>query len=318
MEKLKKPLLIVLLGPTAVGKTKVAIELAKRYNSCIISSDSRQFYKQMRIGTARPAEDELAAAEHHFIGFLEITEPYSAGKFEKEALEFLELYFQKNKIAIMAGGSGLYAEAVCEGLDDLPVDDETRQELIQLFEEQGIEKLQSMLFESDPEYYEKVDKKNPQRLIRALEVIKLSGNTYSSMRIGKSTERSFDCIKIALDMPREMLYARIDQRVHQMMKEGLLDEVKSLLTHKDLNALNTVGYKELFEFLEGNCTEAEAIEQIQKNTRRFAKRQLTWLRRLPELHWVHLTSDERAVEDIARLVEDYISGNLIPQTSMQD
>jgi tRNA dimethylallyltransferase len=311
MEEKRKPLLIVLLGPTAVGKTKVAIGLANHFNTCVLSSDSRQFYKQMDIGTAKPGAEELAAAAHHFIGFLDINENYSAGKFEKDALDFLDEHFKSNEVAVMAGGSGLYAEAVCEGFDALPSDDLTRQNLIQLFEEQGLETLQSMLYEADPVYYDMVDRKNPQRIIRALEVIKLSGKPYSEQRSGKTASRHFNCIKIALDMPRELLNAR-------MMKDGLLEEVKSLYNQRELNALKSVGYQELFDYLDGKCTLEEAIAEIQKNTRRFAKRQLTWLRRMPDLHWVNMSSDDRAVKEICKLVEDYIAGQTLQQSLMQE
>lgn len=282
----KEKTLIVIAGPTAVGKTKAAIALAGHLQTEILSSDSRQFYRQMRIGTARPEPDELEAVPHHFIAFLDVQDEYSAGQFEREALQLLEKLFQTKDVVVMAGGSGLYADAVCEGLDELPSDPLIREELMQELDTLGIEALQKELKVRDPEFHDRIDLNNPHRLVRALEVCRASGLPYSSLRKEEPADRPFRIIRIALEMERELLYSRINERVLSMMERGLEEEAKDLLPFRHLNSLNTVGYKELFDYFDGKTSREEAIALIQRNTRRFAKRQLTWLRKDERYHRV--------------------------------
>ncbi|MBE0663662.1 MAG: tRNA (adenosine(37)-N6)-dimethylallyltransferase MiaA [Bacteroidales bacterium] len=293
------PLLIVLAGPTAVGKTGVALQLAQEFGTEIISSDSRQFYREMKIGTAIPSPEELSVVTHHFIGHLSIHDRYDVSRFETEALARLEQLFLEHKLVIMTGGSGLYINAVCKGFDELPDRDRgLRKKLQALFDNEGIAALQDKLKKLDPLYFEKVDKNNPNRLLRAIEVCEATGKPYSQLRKGQVKERPFRILKIALNRDREELFERIAARTNQMMAEGLLDEVKSLLPYRHENALNTVGYKELFEHLDGNISLEEAITNIKTNTRRYAKRQLTWFKKDHEYHWFH---PERIAE-IATLI----------------
>lgn len=293
------PLLVVLAGPTAVGKTGVALQLAQEFGTEIISSDSRQFYREMKIGTAVPSDEELTKVPHHFIRHLSIHEQYDVSRFETEALAKLEQLFLEHKIVIMTGGSGLYINAVCKGFDELPDRDrDLRKKLQALFDKEGIIALQEKLQKLDPLYFEKVDKNNPNRLLRAIEVCEVTGKPYSQLRRGQVKERPFRILKIALNRDREELFERIAVRTDQMMADGLLDEVKSLLPHRHENALNTVGYKELFEYLDGNISLEQAITNIKTNTRRYAKRQLTWFKKDPEYHWFH---PER-IEEIATFI----------------
>lgn len=295
---LKKTLVIV-LGPTAVGKTKVAIELALALKAEIISADSRQFYKDLKIGTAAPNEEELALVKHHFIGHLDIEADYNVSVYEKEVLHFLNHYFLSHDVGVMAGGSGLYIDAVCRGIDDLPdPDDLLRQLLKQELEEKGLHALQKKLRQVDPKYAAVVDLNNPNRILRALEVCITTGKTYTSQRRNVPKQRNFNTIKIGLDRPREELVGRIHKRVDSMLEAGLLEEVKSLLPFKDLNALNTVGYKELYHFLSGKWSLELAVEKIKTNTRRYAKRQLTWFRRDPQVHWFHPNDHNEMVKYI--------------------
>lgn len=285
--------LLVICGPTASGKTELAISKAKEFSTEIISADSRQFYKELTIGTAKPSEAQLKEVKHHFIDSHSITETFTAGKFETAALDLLDKLFRERDTVILVGGSGLYINAVVNGFDPMPeISEPVRKGLQELYEEQGITGLQELLKEKDPDYFAQVDLKNPQRLIRALEV-SLSGRPYSELRKGASglrRERPFEVQKLAIDIPREKLYERIDARVDKMMKQGLLDEVKRLVDYKEHNALNTVGYSELFEFLEGKINLEEAVRLIKRNTRHYAKRQLTWFRRDEEIKWVTYTS----------------------------
>ncbi|HTE01148.1 MAG TPA: tRNA (adenosine(37)-N6)-dimethylallyltransferase MiaA [Mucilaginibacter sp.] len=279
--------LIVIAGPTAVGKTVVAIELAKQLKTEIISADSRQFFREMAIGTAKPTDEELAAAKHYFINSHSITESFSVGDFEKQALAQLKEIFKTHDTAIMVGGSGLYIKAVCEGFDELPIaSPEIRERLNQEFNDKGIIYIQEKLKAADQVYYEQVDLNNPQRLIRAIEVFETTGKPFSSYRKSTVNKRPFKCLKIGLNLPREVLYQRINQRVDAMVKEGLIDEVKGLLPYRHLNALNTVGYSELFDYFDGKTDLDTAIELIKQNTRRFAKRQLTWFRKDKEIKWM--------------------------------
>lgn len=282
--------LISIAGPTAIGKTAAAIELARHYQTEILSADSRQFYREMSIGTAKPSPEELVAAPHHFIGSHSIEDDINVGDFEREGLALLDNLFIKHDLVVMAGGSGLYIKAITEGFDDLPeADAAIRENLNSIFAEHGIGALQKRLQLSDPDYYARVDLQNPQRLIRALEVCETTGQPYSSFRTGNNRQRPFNIIKIALDMPREELYERINKRVDMMVESGLLDEVKQLLPYRHLNALNTVGYSEIFEYLDGKTDLATAIAMIKQNTRRFAKRQLTWFRKDKDTQWFHPT-----------------------------
>ncbi len=288
--------LIVILGPTAIGKTALSIKLARHFNTEIISSDSRQLFKEMKIGTAVPSTEELNSVKHHFIGNLSISDYYNVSKFEKEALHKLDDIFLKNNLAIMVGGSGLYIDAVCKGIDDLPdPDKKLRHEINEIFKSSGIEALQKKLKELDPEYYLIVDLKNPKRLMRAIEVCLQTGKTYTSLRKNKTGKRDFNIIKIGLNCEREKLFERINLRVDKMINEGLFDEVKELYKHKNLNSLNTVGYKEIFDFLDNKTTFEQAIENIKTNTRRYAKRQLTWFKRDEEIKWFHPTEKNEII-----------------------
>jgi tRNA dimethylallyltransferase len=282
----KPKTLIVIAGPTAIGKTALSIEVAQHYQTEIISADSRQFFKEMSIGTAKPNTQELAAAPHHFINSHSINQEVSVGTFEKEAIQKIEELFQKHDVLVMVGGSGLYVNAVLYGFDEIPKADESiRNKLNQQFIEEGIETLQQQLLELDPVYYNEVDIRNPQRVIRALEVCMCSGKPYSSFRKTENKARNFEVTLIGLDIEREKLYEKINHRVDLMMEEGLLEEVKSLQEHQHLNALKTVGYTELFKYLNNECSLPEAVEKIKQNTRNFAKRQLTWFRKNEELIW---------------------------------
>jgi len=293
-------ILILVLGPTASGKTSLAIDLAQHYQAEILSCDARQFYREMSIGTAKPTATELAAAPHHFINSLSVHDAYSAGDYERDVLVFLKDYYQQQDIAIMTGGSGLFARIVCEGVDHYPeVPATIREDLNQLYQGKGLEVLQKELKEKDPIYYEKVDLQNHQRLIRALEICRTTGQAFSSFQGKNKVQRPFFPIKIALDWDRAILYKRINQRVDQMIVEGLEREARELFSLEQLNALKTVGYQEFFDYFRGIITKQEAIELIKRNSRRYAKRQLTWLRREKELFWIKPTWTKEAI--IAKL-----------------
>jgi tRNA dimethylallyltransferase len=290
--------LIVIAGPTASGKTAAAISLAQHYNTVVVSADSRQFFREMSIGTAKPNEAELAAAPHYFINSHSITEPFSVGDFERQCLQLLDELFQKHDVVILAGGSGLYIRAITEGFDDLPTaNPDVRDRLNTELAANGIAALQERLKEIDPAYYNEVDINNPQRVIRALEVYESTGKTFSSYRTSKINQRPFHIIKLGLDMPREKLYDRINQRVDIMVKDGLLEEVAGLTPYRQYNALNTVGYTELFDYLDGKTDVDTAIAQIKQNTRRFAKRQLTWFRKDKDIIWFD-AGDENLVANM--------------------
>jgi tRNA dimethylallyltransferase len=279
--------LIVIAGPTTSGKTQVSIDLAKELNTEIISCDSRQFFKEISIGTAKPSDSQLKEVKHHFISNISVNDKYSAGQYENDAIKLLDQLFLKNETVILTGGSGLYMDAVMYGFDEMEkVENAARNELNSLYKQDGIVVLQNMLAKLDPAYYKQVDLNNPHRLIRALEVILSTGVPYSEQRHGEKKHRDFEIVLIGLDVEREKLYERINTRVDEMMKQGLLAEVKSVAEHKFLNALQTVGYKELFDFLDGKMDLQEAVDLIKQNTRRFAKRQMTWLRRYNEIIWL--------------------------------
>jgi len=292
--------LINIVGPTAIGKTALSIKVARHYHSEIISADSRQFFKEMKIGTAVPEQEELEAAPHHFIQHISVENQYSVGDFEKDAIKKLEGLFRKNSVVIMVGGSGLYIKAVTEGLDEFPkVDPEIRKNLNKHLKEDGIDWLQQKLFVLDPEYYKNIDVQNPHRLIRALEICIATGKPFSSFLHQDKEKRDFKIIPIGLKADREILYERINQRVDLMIKNGLVEEARALYPKRDFNALNTVGYKELFEYFEGKTDLKTAISEIKKNTRRFAKRQLTWFRKDSEIKWFEFDDQpEKIIEYI--------------------
>jgi len=278
--------LVVIAGPTAVGKTDVAIQLAKTFNAEILSADSRQFFSEMCIGTAKPDQHQLDEVKHHFVGQLSIRDYYNVSNFENEALILLKSLFQQKDLVFMVGGSGLYIDAVCRGIDDFPdPEPELRNYLKGIYQDEGIVKLQEMLLHLDPEYFAIVDINNPNRLLRALEVCHTTGKKFSEQRLNSSKNRDFKIIKIGLNLPRPELFSRIELRVDQMIEKGIVDEVKSLLPFRHLNALNTVGYKEIFDFLDSKITLEQAIVNIKTNTRRYAKRQLTWFNRTNEYKW---------------------------------
>lgn len=283
--------LVSVVGPTAIGKTSLSITLAEAFQTEILSADSRQFYREMSIGTAAPNKDELQAVPHHFIQHISITENYSVGDFEKDALNLVEKLFVDKNILILVGGSGLYVKSLLEGLDEFPeTDPEIRLKLNRQLENEGLQSLSDRLKKLDPGHYDRIDRENPHRVIRALEVCIGTGKPYSSFLKNNKKDRSFESIKIGLTAPRQEIYNRINRRVEMMMEEGLMEEVKSLYSQKQLNALNTVGYKELFAHLEGKHSLKEAVEEIKKNTRRFAKRQLTWFRKEEDIHWFDHTT----------------------------
>jgi tRNA dimethylallyltransferase len=279
-------LLIVIVGPTASGKTELAVQLAEWLGTEIISADSRQFYREMTIGTAPPDAAQLARVRHHFVGSESVLRPYDIARYESDVLHLLNQLFVKQKAVILVGGSGLYVDAVCHGIDKMPGHDEVlRRELNEEYRAQGISCLQEELLRLDPVYFNEVDQKNPARLLRAIEVCRISGKPYSSFRKQKPLARSFQVIKIGLEVSRGVLTDRIDKRLDSMMAAGLLHEAQELFGLKHLPALNTVGYSELFGYLEGKCTMEEAVEKIRVNTRRYAKRQMTWFRRDREISW---------------------------------
>ena len=293
-------LLLSIVGPTAIGKTTLSIKLANAFNTEIISADSRQFFKEMSIGTAAPSTEELTAAKHHFIHHKSIQDNYNVGAFEKDALNLLHQLYQNHDVVIMVGGSGMYVDAVTKGLDDFPdVDASIRETLNKQLHEQGLPYLQNQLKELDATSYTNIAIDNPHRVIRALEICLGSGKPYSSFLNKKNNNRNFKTITIGLTADRDIIYNRINQRVDIMMQQGLLNEVKSLIPFKSLNALNTVGYKELFNYLEGEWALDFAVSEIKKNTRRFAKRQMTWFKKDENTLWFdYLTSADSIVEKI--------------------
>ena len=294
-----KKYLIVIAGPTAIGKSQLAIDLAHEFSCEILSADSRQFYREISIGTAKPTEEEMQCIPHHFINNLSINEYFSVGDFEKEALKVIEKLHQKNDVAIMVGGSGLYINGVVYGFDELPPSDEkTRTFLEEQFQLHGIEWLQNKLHELDEVTFHKIDKGNHHRMMRAIEVSMVTGEPYSLLLQKKAKPRPFETIFIVLNTEREKLYNKINSRVDLMMKNGLLEEVKGLTEHQQNNALNTVGYKELFDYLKGSCALDFAIDKIKQNSRNYAKRQITWFKKNEEARWFEPTQKEEIVKFI--------------------
>ncbi len=286
--------LVVIAGPTASGKTSLSIKLALHYHSEILSADSRQFFKNMDIGTAKPGINELEKVKHHFINSLNVDEKYNVGRFEKDALLKTDQLFKKHDILFLTGGSGLYIDALCKGIDEFPETDMLiREELNSIYKKEGIESLRKKLLEADPEYYSQTDLNNPHRLIRALEVSLMSGSKYSSFRKKVNKSRDFTTKKIGILIDREELYNRINFRVDAMIKNGLVKEVESLLPYRHENALQTVGYKEIIDFFENNISLDDAIEKIKQNTRNYAKRQMTWFRKDKEIHWFDFEDEEK-------------------------
>lgn len=283
-----KPTLIVLIGPTGIGKTDLSLNIAEHYNTEIISADSRQIYADLKIGTAAPTPEQLARVKHHFVGTLQLTDYYSAAQYEAEVMKKLDELFKRHSVIVLTGGSMMYVDAVCKGIDDIPtVDEETRKTLMQHYENVGLERLCAELKILDPEYYDIVDKKNPKRVIHALEICYMTGQTYTSFRTSQTKERPFNIIKVGLRREREELYARINKRVDIMMEDGLLEEAKSVYQYKNLNSLNTVGYKEMFKYLDGEWELPFAIEKIKQNSRIYSRKQVTWFKRDTDITWFH-------------------------------
>tara|TARA_B110001452_G_scaffold104565_1_gene86687 strand:+ start:108 stop:1031 length:924 start_codon:yes stop_codon:yes gene_type:complete len=298
----EKPLLIVLAGPTAVGKTQLSIKLAKKNNSSIFSCDSRQFYKEMSIGTAKPTINELNQIPHYFINNKSIEQIYSAGDYEKEIISKLDEFFLKQKIAFLVGGSGMYIDAVCNGLDNLPKDLSIRNRLNSELQEKGIEYLQESLKNLDPEHYKNIDLNNSQRLIRALEVCNITSKPYSSLLTSQSKIRSFKIVKFFLHINKTQLEVNIEKRVDEMVKNGLFEEVESLKNKEGLNALNTVGYKEIFNFYNGKTTKEESINLIKRNTKKYAKRQMTWFKKDLSYQWIDNVDNIKSLNEINGII----------------
>ncbi len=299
-----KKTLIVIVGPTAIGKTALAIEIAKYFKTEILSADSRQFFKEMSIGTAKPSLEEQQTAKHHFIDSHSIHQFFSTGDFENAALELLEDLFTRHNVVIAVGGSGLYVNALCNGLDDLPdIDLGIRNHLNTQLAEKGIESIREQLKKADPRYYAQVDINNPQRMIRGLEMYLSNGIQLSSLLTSSKKTRNFNIVKIGLNMERSKLYERINQRVDLMLEMGLLDEVKTLLPFKELNALKTVGYTELFDYLNDKISLEEAVEKIKQNTRRFAKRQLTWFNRDETIQWFDIKDLNKIIPNLKNALQ---------------
>lgn len=291
--------LIVITGPTAVGKTALCLDVAKHFHIPVINADSRQIFRELKIGTAPPTEAQMQQVHHDFVGILGLDDYYSASLFEQQVLKLLDRQFLTSDYALMAGGSMMYIDAVCDGIDDIPtIDDQTRTMMKQRLADEGLEALCEELRQRDPEYYEIVDRQNPRRVVHALEICLMTGKTYTSFRKREKRQRPFSIIKIGLNRPREELYDRINRRVDQMMADGLLEEAKALYPKRHLNALNTVGYKELFDYIDGRWPLEEAVERIKGNTRRYARKQLTWFKKDESIRWFHPDETETIIKYI--------------------
>ncbi len=295
--------LVVILGPTGVGKTELCLRVAEHFGIPIINADSRQVFRELPVGTAAPTPEQQQRVKHYFVGNLSLGDYYSASMYEQDVMRLLETYFTKDRhVALLTGGSMMYIDTVCNGIDDIPtVDDVTRQMMKDRYEKEGLGKLCEQLRELDPEYYAVVDRKNPKRVVHALEICLMTGNTYTSYRKQEKKPRPFNIIKIGLNREREELYERINQRVLQMVADGLVDEAHGVYPQRGLNALNTVGYKELFEYFDGRCTEQEAIFRIQCDSRKYCRKQLTWFRRDPLIRWFHPDNIEEIIKYIESL-----------------
>lgn len=299
--------LVVLTGPTGVGKTELSLSLAERLGSPILNADSRQIYRELPIGTAAPTAAEQARVRHYFVGTHSLTDAYNAGQYERDALQVMDELFLTHDRLLLVGGAMLYIDAVCNGLDAIPaVPDHLRQALRAQYEQEGLDWLQAQVRESDPDYWDVCDQQNPQRLLHALEVTRAAGQPYSTFRTGRRTERPFRVVKIALTRPRDVLYARINARVTSMLEAGLEDEARRVMPLRHLNALNTVGYKEMFRYIDGECSLSEAADLIRQNSRHYAKRQLTWFRADETMHWIDLESAGPAelLEQIEQLIDN--------------
>lgn len=291
--------LIVITGPTAVGKTALCLDVAKHFHIPVINADSRQIFRELKIGTATPTEEQMQQVHHDFVGMLGLDDYYSASLFEQQVLELLDRQFLTSDYALMAGGSMMYIDAVCDGIDDIPtIDDQTRTTMKQRLADEGLEALCEELRQRDPEYYEIVDRQNPRRVVHALEICLMTGKTYTSFRKREKRQRPFSIIKVGLNRPREELYERINRRVDQMMADGLLEEARALYPKRHLNALNTVGYKELFDYIDGRWPLEEAVERIKGNTRRYARKQLTWFKKDESIRWFHPDETETIIKYI--------------------
>ena len=294
--------LIVITGPTAVGKTQLTLELAKHYGIPVINADSRQIYKELKIGTASPTEEQLKQVRHYFVGSKSINDYYNASMYEQEVMQLLESLFTTSPVQMLSGGSMMYIDAVCNGIDDIPtIREDIRTEMKRRYQEEGLEALCEDLKKLDPEHYETVDRQNYRRVIHALEICYQTGKTYSSFRKQTKKERPFRIIKIGLNRDREELYKRINQRVDDMMAQGLLDEARAMTPYREVNALNTVGYKELFDYMDGRWPLEEAIERIKGNTRRYARKQLTWYKRDENIRWFHPDQQQEILNYISLL-----------------
>lgn len=288
--------LIVLIGPTGVGKTALSLRVAEELSTEIVSADSRQLYADLKIGTAAPTPEQLNRVPHHFVGTLQLTDYYSAAQYEAEVLKLLEELFNQHQAVVLTGGSMMYVDAVCKGIDDIPtVDEVTRKVMLERYETEGLEQLCKELRLLDPEYYHIVDKKNPKRVIHALEICYMTGKTYTSFRTQQKKVRPFHIIKIGLTREREELYHRINKRVDEMMADGLVDEAKSVFEHRHLNSLNTVGYKEIFNYLDGTWELPFAIEKIKQNSRIYSRKQMTWFKRDESIRWFHPDQEEEVL-----------------------
>ena len=291
--------LIVITGPTAVGKTQLCLDIARHFDIPIINADSRQIYKELSIGTAKPSAEEQQTVKHYFVGTLSLQDYYSASLFESQVMNLLDMLFKTSDYALMAGGSMMYIDAVCDGIDDIPtIDNDTRATIKQRLADEGLEKLCEELQRLDPEYYEIVDRQNPKRVVHALEICTMTGRTYTSFRKREKKERPFHIVKIGLNREREELYNRINTRVDMMMQQGLLQEAETLYPLRDLNALNTVGYKEMFEYINGHWPLDEAVERIKGNTRRYARKQLTWYKKDQQIRWFHPNQKKEIIDYI--------------------
>ncbi|MCU4166276.1 tRNA (adenosine(37)-N6)-dimethylallyltransferase MiaA [Carboxylicivirga caseinilyticus] len=295
--------LVVLVGPTGIGKTDTSLKIAKHFNTEIISADSRQIYKDLKIGTAAPTKEQLAVVPHHMVGTHSVSDYYNAWQFEQDVLKLSEELFQKHNTLVLTGGSMMYIDAVCKGIDDLPtIDPELRQEVMDLYEKEGLDAIRRQLKMLDPDFYNEVDLKNHKRVMHAVEVCLMTGKPYSALRTNSTRQRPFNIIRIGLDMDRDELYNRINHRVDMMIKDGLFDEARQFYHLKNENALNTVGYKEIFAHWDGEYDAQTAIELIKRNSRRYAKRQLSWFLRDKEMHWFH----PKDADEIITFVEQQI------------